>query len=373
MASSAFVQLASALVEAMGQKLDAAKPIPEGLALRTGDGFLYAFFEDPNQFPSKASVGSSARAMNSPSTWWYSLQVACRYAISGEVARRGGTLVEGNQFHELARQLGLGTFLGEEPRAPSTPPRRLLPSAQQLDNIMGRARTWLDWGVPALALRFYRQAANLEPEFLPARTGIGRALLALGLVADAERTFDEVLATRRTTSTPGSEGQRRSGRRLVPSDEIEVYRALLAEDQARLEVRAHLVAALVDLGDWAGARVEIEALLAGTPEDAQLRFLHGVALERTGEPVDGARERAEARTLGLPHERETALCQHLGLPPPPKPTAESSQTVPAPVAPPRRRTTAPPVAAKPARKPVARSVRTKGEKALVSHPAPPQT
>ncbi len=150
-----------------------------------------------------------------------------------------------------------------------------------------------------------------------------------------------------------------------------MYRALLAEDQARLEVRAHLVAALVDLGDWAGARVEIEALLAGTPEDAQLRFLHGVALERTGEPVDGARERAEARTLGLPHERETALCQHLGLPPPPKPTAEASQTIPAPVAPPRRRTTAPPVAAKPARKPVARSIRTKGEKALV-HTRPPR-
>ncbi len=333
MASSAFVELASALVEAMGQRLDAAKPIPEGLALRTGDGFLYAFFEDPNQ----VSFESVRRLFGDGDELPVHLVVLTPgrlpLAISAEVARRGGTVVEGNQFHELARQLGLGTFLGEEPKPPGAAARRLLPSAQQLDNIMGRARTWLDWGVPALALRFYRQAASLKPEFLPAKTGIGRALLALGLIADAERTFDEVLAVRPDDVDARLGKAATLGARDRPHDEIEMYRALLAEDQARLEVRAHLVAALVDLGDWAGARIEIEALLAGTPEDAQLRFLHGVALERTGEKGEGARERAEARTLGLPYEREAALCQHLGLPVPPKPAAEGTGAAPIPTTP----------------------------------------
>jgi tetratricopeptide (TPR) repeat protein len=348
MATSAFVQLASALVEAMGQKLDAAKPIPEGLALRTGDGFLYAFFEDPNQ----VSFESVRRLFGEGDELPIHLVVLTPgrlpLAITAEVVRRGGTVVEGNQFHELARQLGLGTFLGEEPRPAGAPERRLLPSAQQLDQIMGRARTWLDWGVPALALRFYRQAAALKPEFLPARTGVGRALLALGLVSDAERTFDEVLAIRPDDVEARLGKAATLGAQDRPHDEIEMYRALLAEDQARLEVRAHLVAALVDLGDWAGARVEIEALLAGTPEDAQLRFLHGVALERTGEPVEGAKERAEARTLGLPYDREASLCQHLGLPVPAKPVAEPTAGMhvprapsPVPTAPPRAQTRAP--------------------------------
>jgi tetratricopeptide (TPR) repeat protein len=326
MATSTFVELASALVEAMGQKLDAAKPIPEGLALRTGDGFLYAFFEDPNQ----VSLQSVRRLFGDGDEIPPHLVVLTPgrlpLAISAEVARRGGTLVDGNRFHELARQLDLATYLGEEPRAPTASERRLLPSAQQLDAIMGRARTWFDWGVPALALRFFRQAAALKPEFLPAKTGIGRSLLALGLVEDADRIFDEVLAVRPDDVDARLGRAAAFGARDRPQDEIEVYRALLAEDQARLEVRAHLVAALVDLGDWAGARVEIEALLAGRPEDAQLRFLHGVALERTGKPEDGARERAEARTLGLPYEREVALCQHLGLPPPPKPEGEAMPT-----------------------------------------------
>lgn len=340
MASATFVELASALVEAMGQKLDAAKPIPEGLALRTGDGFLYAFFEDPNQ----VSLESVRRLFGEGDALPVHLVVLTPgrlpLAISAEVIRRGGSVVEGNQFHELARQLGLATFLGEEPRPPHAPERRLLPSAQQLDQIMGRARTWLDWGVPALALRFYRQAVVLKPEFLPAKTGIGRSLLALGLVPDAERTFEEVLALRPDDVEARLGKAATLGAQDRPHDEIEMYRALLAEDQARLEVRAHLVAALVDLGDWAGARVEIEALLAGTPEDAQLRFLHGVALERTGEQAEGAREREEARTLGLPYDREAALCQHLGLATPPKPASEPPGPGPAPLVPktPARRT-----------------------------------
>jgi len=319
MATPAFVELASSLVTAMGQKLDAVKPNPEGLVLRTGDGFLYAFFEDPNQ----VSLESVRRVVGEGDTVPARLVVLTPghlpLAISEEVARGSGTLVEGSRFHELVRQLGLEVYLGEGPRPTPPAARRLLPSAQQLDAIMGRARTWLEWGVPALALRFYRQAVGLKPEFLPARVGIGRALLGLGLVTDAERAFDEVLAIQPVDVDARLGKAATLGAQDRPLDEIAVYRALLAEDQARLEVRAHLVAALIDLEDWRGARIELEALLERTPEDAQLRFLHGVILDRTGASREGERERAEARALGLPYEREAALCQHLGLPVPVRP------------------------------------------------------
>jgi hypothetical protein len=179
MASAPFVQLASALVAAMGQRLDAAKPTEEGLVLRTEDGFLYAFLEDPN----KISLDAIDRLFGRDTVPVHLVFLTPGHlplALSAEVVRRGGTLVEGPRFSELARQLGLEAMLGEEPRRPPKESRRLLPSAQQLDEVMHRARTWLDWGVPALALRFFRQASDMKPGFLPAKTGYARSLLALG-------------------------------------------------------------------------------------------------------------------------------------------------------------------------------------------------
>jgi tetratricopeptide (TPR) repeat protein len=333
MATAPFVELTSGLLEAMGQKLDAVRRVPEGLTIRTGDGFLYAFLEDPDQVSLETIRHLFGEGDTIPVHTVVLTPGRLPLAISAEVLRRGGTVVEGSRFHELARQLGLEAYLGEEPRAVPARARRLLPSAQQLDQVMGRARTWLDWGVPALALRFYRQAAAMKPEYVPAKIGIGRALLGLGLVDDAVRVFQEVLAGRPDDVEARLGLAATYGARARPKDEIEVYRALLAEDQARLEVRAHLVAALVDLNDWAGARVEIEALLDRTPEDAQLRFLLGAAKSKLGFEREGEKEREEARALGLPFDREVVLCQHLGLPPP-TPRGESTTPVPKPA--PRR-------------------------------------
>jgi tetratricopeptide (TPR) repeat protein len=316
MATAAFVQLSSGLVAAMGQRMDAAKPLPEGLVLRTEDGFLYAFLEDPDQVSLDTIRRIFEEGDGTPAHLVVLTPGRLPLAIAAEVERRSGTLVEGPRFAELARQLGLGSLLGEEPRAPAASRPRLLPSAQLLDAAMGRARTWLEWGVPALALRFYRQAAQLKPGFLPAKLGIGRSLLGLGLTDEADRAFMEVIAIRPADLDAWLGKAAVLGARARPKEEIEVYRALLAEDDARVEVRAHLVAALVELGDWEAARVEVEAMLSSTPEDPQLRFLHSVTLTHTGEKESGQKERDEARALGLTHERETALCLHLGLPPP---------------------------------------------------------
>ena len=328
MVSAPFVQLASILVEAMGQRLDAAKPTDEVVAVRTSDGFLYAFLEDPSRISLEA-----IRKLTSPGSGGSPRLVVFTPGrlppvLAQEVARGGGTLVEGARFNELCRQLGLGSWVGDEPRARLADDRRLLPSAQQLDDVMHRARIWLEWGVPALALRFYRQANDLKPEFAPAKAGVGRALLALGLTDDADREFDEILASHPQDVDARLGKAAVLGARSRPKEEVALYRLLLEEDSARSEVRAHLVAALVDLGDWRSARVELEAMLARTPEDPQLRFLHGVALERTGSAALGAADREEARRLGLPYEREAALCQHLGLPPPPRPS--TAATVPSP-------------------------------------------
>ncbi|MGI0070721.1 MAG: tetratricopeptide repeat protein [Thermoplasmata archaeon] len=324
MASPSFVQLSSGLVEAMGQRMDAAKAIPEGLVLRTDDGFLYAFLEDPDQ----VSLDTIRRVLEESGAAPVHLVALTPgrlpLAISAEVLRRSGTLVEGARFEELARQLGLDALLGKEPRPAAASRPRQLPSTQLLDATMGRARTWLEWGVPALALRFYRQAAQLKPGLVPAKIGVGRSLLGLGLTDDADRAFMEVLAARPNDLDAWLGKAAVLGARAKPKEEIEVYRALLAEDDARVEVRAHLVAALVELGDWAAARVELDAMLAATPEDPQLRFLHSVALLRTGEGTAAESERSEARALGLTFERESTLCQHLGLPPPAAPGAPTA-------------------------------------------------
>jgi len=318
--SAAFVDLASALVQAMGQRMDAGKPIPDGLALRTEDGFLYAFIEDPTRVSLEDVRGLFGEEEGTPTRLVLLTPHHLPLAIADEAVRRGATLVEGPRFTELARQLGLETLLGEGPRATRPEMRRLLPSAQQLDAIMHRARSWLDWGVPALGLRFYRQAAELKPGFLPAKIGVARSLLALGLAEDADRAFDEILRLHPEDLDARLGKAAVLGAKARPKEEVEMYRSLLAEDEARTEVRAHLLAALVDLGDWPAARVEIEAMLTRTPEDPQLRFLHAVAFERTGAPVKGRTEREEARRLGLTYEREAALCQHLGLPSPTPPT-----------------------------------------------------
>ncbi len=319
MAAPEFVELVSRLVEAMGQRMDTVRRIPEGLLLKTSDGFLFAFLEDPN----RTSLQTIQQLFNEVPTAPPRLVVLSPgrlpLALGTEVVRRQGTLVEDRRFHELVRGLGLGEYLGDEPRpAPTGARARLLPSALELDTIMSRARTWLDWGVPALALRFYRQAHELKPEFVPARIGIGRSLLALGLITEADRIFDGVLALdpKDLDARLGKAAVLGAGGQV--DREVAAYREILTEVPSRIEVRANLIAALIAQSRWPDARTEIETVLEATPEDPSMRFLHSVALERTGEAAAATSERERARTLGLDAERERAFCLHLGLPPPPR-------------------------------------------------------
>jgi tetratricopeptide (TPR) repeat protein len=238
-------------------------------------------------------------------------------ALAAEVLRRRGTVVDSSRFVELVRGLGLGPLIGEEPRGDSSPAsNQLLPSARQLDEIMERARSWGTWGVPALSLRFYRQASTMKPEFMPARNGIAESLLELGLPNEAARAYDEVLAT-----DPGNLESRLGkaailGRLGQTQEEIAAYRTLLSEDPERLAVRARLVAALIAEQAWPAARREIEQMLERTPDDPTFRYVRSVALERTHEARAAVAERERARALGLTFDREKALAAQLGLPEP---------------------------------------------------------
>ena len=329
MTGPAFSELVSRLITAMGQQLSAVRRIPEGLLLKTGDGFLYAFLEDPTQVSLVTVQKLIAEVGDTPMKLAILTPGHFPLALTQEVISRRGAVVDSGRFTELARGLDLGSFLGDEPRpAPPETKSRLLPSAQQLDVMMHRARTWLDWGVPALALRFYRQAATMKPEFAPAKTGIGRALLALGLPDDAERAFKEVL-----TVSPDNLDARLGeaavlGARGRPDEEVRAYRKLLESEPTHLEIRAHLVAALIAESRWPDARRELGTMLETTPEDPQLRFLHAVSLWKTGATSEGDRERDHARSLGLTWERERALYDHLGLPPPPPPTEAATPPSP---------------------------------------------
>jgi tetratricopeptide (TPR) repeat protein len=359
MAHPGFGDLVDRLVEAMGQNVAAVRPRGETILLQTPDGFLYAFVDDT----SKLSLGEVQRLFqevpDTPSKVVVLTPDRLPLALGAEVLRRGGTLVEGTRFTELAKGLGLGEQLGEPPRAATDARRaRLLPSARQLDEVVRRAESWQSWGVPALALRFFRQASELKPEFAPAKVGIAQSLLALGLPVEASRAYDEVLR-----SSPGNV-EARIGKAAVlgatghPEKEIAEYRALLAEHSGRADVRAHLLAALLDARSWAEARHEVEAMLRTMPDDPRLRFLRAVTLERLGEGSLAKTERERARTLGLPYDTERSLCEHLGLP------------VPAPRAPPEAGAARAPRAAaklpRPTRKPTPSPARRRAS----TRPAP---
>jgi Flp pilus assembly protein TadD len=318
----AFSELVGRLTEAFGQQLDAMRPIPEGFLLRTTDDFLYAFLEDPAQVSLTTVQGLLRETGDRPPRLVVLSSGRIPLAFTAELVSKGATVVDGPRFRDLVVGLDLGGYIGEEPRAkPARPTAPQLPSARQLDEVVTRARTWSEWGVPALALRFYRQALELKPEFVPARNGVARSLLALGLVSDAERIFREVLAT----SPDSLEAQLGlaavAGASGKPAEEVAIYRRLIGEDGSRTEVRAHLIAALIDAGEWSSALPEIEAMLRSTPEDARLRFLHGAALQKTGREAEGVAEIERSRALGLEFESERALSEHLGLPEPKRPTA----------------------------------------------------
>lgn len=314
MASASFAELVARLTEAFGQTMGSSRERPEGLLLGTTDGFLYAFVEKPEELSLSACRELLKEAPGGPKRLVVFAPTYLPLALRDALLQEGGTVVDGRRFQDLVRGLDLGEYLGHEPRPArgSEGPRRL-PSAQVLDAILLRARSWQDWGVPALSLRFFRQASDLKPEFLPARLGIAASLLGLGLASEAQTAYRAIIASDSTNLEAQIGLAAVRGFTGDSEGEIAEYRRLLRADPNRVTVQAHLVAALAAHRRWTELRGEVESLLSKLPEDPRLRFLRGVALGHMGSKAEGESEKARARELGLTIDSERAMCRELGI------------------------------------------------------------
>jgi hypothetical protein len=358
--SPAFAQLVGKLTESLGQSMDSSRRVGEGILLETTDGFLYGFIEDPGAVSLATGDRLLGESKGGPRRLVLFSPSRLPLAVTERLLRAGASVVEGARFSELVRGLGLGAYIGIEPRPERAGgERRLLPSARVLDEIVTRARNWLDWGVPALALRFYRQANELKPAFAPARIGIASSLLALGLVTDAEAAYREVLASDPNSLDAQLGLAAAKGVTGDTAGELEAYREMLSQEPDRITVRAHLVAALASHHRWAELRPEVETLLRRVPEDPRLRLLRSFALEHTESAREASAERAKARELGLTPEAERAICRELGLPAPSLPLTPAPQSPPASVTAPEERPPAPPKKVRKARRPAAPKARAR--------------
>lgn len=307
--ATGFAILVDRLAESFGQEARRVKKADGATYLLTPDGFLYAFFESPSTLTTESTKGLLDKFPEAARH----LVVLCPLAFSPEVRRalegHGASVVCGERFHHLLENLDLVWMLGEEPpRPPTAPPSRSgLPTAELLDTIMSRAQTWIDWGVPAIALRFLDQALALKPEYRSALVAQGIARLALGLTAAARESFETALRID-PTDLPARLGLARVlGAEGKVAQEISALRALLAEENSPSSVRAHLIAAQVSAEKWSDAIPEIQALIELVPEEARFHALLAYALEKKGDVTAARREERAALSLGMTRDEMADL------------------------------------------------------------------
>lgn len=310
-----FAGLVRDLLETMGQSLAAARPIAEGFALRTDDRFLYVFVEAPASVdPDSVRRWREEADVPGERLVVFSIEPAIGEWAS-EVGRIGGMVVAGSEFRRLVDELGIDSPLLEKDPSIHRPLPAALPSARGLDAEMVRAKVWLDAGVAPLAIRFYRRAIELKPEFVGAWSGLARAQSDLGAWPEAEDAWRRVLDL-----DPGSIDARlglarAAGGKGETLAEVEGYRAVLEARPDLLSARAQLLAALVERQDWSAARWEAEALLRSAPSDGRLHFVHALILSRLlGETSEVAEERTQARRLGLTESEEREIARTFEAP-----------------------------------------------------------
>ena len=308
----AFARLVRDLIEAMGQRLGAARPIPEGLALRTADQYLYVFVDDVSrgstdavhrwcveeEVPADHLVVFSAGSL--PGSW------------QAMVEGGGGKIIAGPEFRRLLDELGIDSPLIERDPTIHRPVGTALPSARELDANMVRAETWATAGVLPLAARFYERAVELKPEYVAGWVGLARTQTALEAWPEATVAWNRVLALD-SGSVDARLGLAAAAAAAGDTTrEVALYRALLLEQPGLTAARVGLVAALIHQEDWSEARRETETLLTPVPNDPRLRLLHALTIERSGGPEEAARaERDAARRQGLTEEMEQGLLTSL--------------------------------------------------------------
>lgn len=309
---AAFTQLVRDLIEAMGQQLEAARPIPEGLALRTTDGYLYVFVDDTGSGSTEAVARWCAEG-NVPADHLVVFALApLPDPWADELRKEAATTVVGPEFRRLVDELGIDSPLIERDPSVHRPLGAALPSARELDADMIRAQTWQRAGVLPLASRFYERAVKLKPEYLPGWVGLAQVETEMGRWPEADLAWAKV-----SELDPGSvEAQmglaQVAGARGDTEREVALYRALTASHPMLTAPHAALFAALVGERAWPQARSEVETLLRIAPSDPRLHWLHAFVVERGGGPSELVRsEQARARELGLTDGEAAGLVRSL--------------------------------------------------------------
>lgn len=335
MASQRFASMVDAIARAFGQPGKQLKESAEALYLRTPDGIVYAFFEDPSKLTGELA-GRLLKSQGQDLSRLVVLSLSLLSPEAVEVLEKGrASVVAGERFLRLLEGLELTAYVEGAPGAPQATPepeaRRVLPTADRLDRTLERARMWMAWEVPAIALRFYDEAVRSKPEYVPALIGRGMALLALGSHDAAEESFEEALS-----HSPGDEEARIglarvTGARGDPEGEVEELAKILKEDPRRARVRAHLVAALAPQGRWKEVRGHLDEFLTLVPQDPYFHALSSVCAEKLGDKEDAAREKRAADALGMSAE----LWRRLRAEFDPSSSGARARRPPVPEAPPR--------------------------------------
>jgi tetratricopeptide (TPR) repeat protein len=318
MVTDGFPRLVAAVVEGLGQSPREVKELPRAATyLATPDGFLYVFLEDPSFAREVLAPGGGLPGHRRPRRLVVFSPLALPAALTRELESRGATVVAGEPFQQLLESLDLSRSSGDRPsEVVGGTSRRVLPSAQLLDATMDRARRWMEWGIPALALRFYQRAARLKPGYLPARRGIGQSLLALGLAREAEGVFDQILREK-PDDWEGQLGKARSlGLRGDNAAEIEALRRVIQEHPERWPLRVHYLVALIEVQRWAEANGQVEALLEKAPEEPYFHALASVCLANLGRLPESRQHEEQALSLGMDPEALKDLKMRLGVSPP---------------------------------------------------------
>lgn len=301
-----FVRLVGEMLEAMDQHLAEARPVRDGFVVRSTDGFLFVFAPRAE----RVSPASVRHWLEEGAALPERLVLFSPEPLPGpvrdEVDRGGGTLVAGPSFANLLRQLGIDPSALGPARALEPSAGHYLPTVEGLEAIIGRARSWEESGVPALSLRFFRQAAALKPEYVPALLGVARSLAMLGVWKEADRAWRDVLAIH-----PG-DVDAQLGRAAVlgalgrTAAEIDAFRRLVRDHPELTAGHAGLLAGLIESERWPEARAETEVMLRASPSDAHLRLLSALACEAAGDLEGAGLELNTARALGLTPEQEAS-------------------------------------------------------------------
>ncbi|MCL4324571.1 MAG: hypothetical protein M1144_03810 [Candidatus Thermoplasmatota archaeon] len=312
-------KLVESITTSFGQKLTEAKWANNITFLSTPDSFLYTLVEDPKDVNPADLVAVVKNGLKN----FKHVVILSQHPLTPEFTQglpeSKISLVQGERFEQLLRALDLQSIPEVKPKTDEM--RSVLPTAEKLDKLMRLGREWADYGVPALATRFFNEAARLKPEYVPALLGLGEAYLALGLLEPAQTSFDRVLELQEGNVSARLGRARLHGLHGRVRKEILELETLLRETPGSVAVRAHLLAALVEARSWPDAVTHVDELIRLAPSEGRFHAMKAALLHHLGEVLLAKKEERVTLSLGVSGDdlQRVYDTMHLELPKPAKP------------------------------------------------------